>query len=141
MNKKLFAIITVVTLLFSFVIYKLYNGEDKNLIYLMQVGAYRNYDNAIKLSEDLDNYFILKEDDLYKIYIGLTKSDEVYNKLVNLYASNISSYKKILNIYDEELDYKITKYDELLSKTNNKEDIDLIMKEEVKMINEYIGEV
>ena len=142
LNKKGIIAIFISALLFSLTLYTLYSTKNKpeTNIYLMQVGAYKNYDNVVKMTRDIENYGVLKENNLYKIFIGVTKDDEVYNKLLDIYGKDLSSYKKVIKVSDEELDEKINKYDKLISKINSKEELDLIIKEELKMITNVLGE-
>ena len=136
MNKKILILSILIALVFSFAIYGYYvNLNKKNFIYLMQVGAYKNYDNAIEISKNIDNYFIIKEEDLYKVFIGITASDEVYSKLLDLYALEFNSYKKTVHLNDKELTNKIIKYDSLIKKIDSKEEVDMIIKEEFKLLS------
>ena len=63
MNKKLLVTVFLIALFFSFIIYKYYISIDNEskVYYLLQVGAYKNYDNIEKTTESLDNYAIIKE--------------------------------------------------------------------------------
>ncbi len=127
--------------LMSGAIYGFYIKETKrSSIYLMQIGAYKNYDNVIKNTKGIENYFVLKENDLYKVFIGITASDDVYTKLLKTYGNEYNSYKKTINLTDKELENKIIKYDSLINKVETKEEMDIIIKEEIKMVSNIFDE-
>lgn len=64
--------------------------------YILQEGAFKNYNGVIKTTRNYNNYVISKEDELYKIYIGVTLDKEVYNKLISMYSKTSSTYMKRL---------------------------------------------
>ena len=136
MNKKYILLVIVIALAFSFLIYKTYKykSENTNTIYLLQVGAYKNYDNVLNVTKELDNYILLEENDLYKVFAAVTMSNDVYSKLARYYSENFNSYKKTIRINDNELIDKIEKYDSLLNNVDTKEEVDLIVNEEMKML-------
>ena len=100
MNQKILLILIIITCLFSCSIFGLYKRKSvvKNKYYLLQVGAYKNYDSISKKTKEYENYLVLKEEDLYKLYIGVTKDKEVYRKLVNLYASTSSISFSVVSV-------------------------------------------
>ena len=125
MNKKFLLILIIITCLFSCSIFGLYKRKSvvKNKYYLLQVGAYKNYDSISKKTKEYENYLVLKEEDLYKLYIGVTKDKEVYRKLVNLYASTSSIYKKEITLSNQKFDDTLTKYDSLIKKSEDIKEI------------------
>lgn len=140
-NIKKVASIIGITLLFSFIIFKAYYAKEEKFstLYLIQIGAYKSYDNVVKNTRNLDNYIIKEEDNLYKIYIGLTFNDEVYDKLVNIYVPNTQTFKKSLNITNKEFIKKIKDYDNVILNTENKNNINIIIKEEIKLFNKLLN--
>lgn len=140
-NIKKIASIVGLTLLFSFVIFKAYNAEEENYttLYIIQIGAYKSYDNVIKNTRTLENYIIRKEEDLYKIYIGITFNEEVYNKLISLYSEKHDTFKKTLKITDKEFIEKIENYDKVILNTNKINNINIIIKEELKLFDNFLN--
>lgn len=132
MNKKFLLILIIITCLFSCSIFGLYKRKSvvKNKYYLLQVGAYKNYDSISKKTKEYENYLVLKEEDLYKLYIGVTKDKEVYKKLVNLYASTSSIYKKEITLSNQKFDDTLTKYDSLIKNSEDIKEINLVIKSE-----------
>lgn len=140
MNKK-FLLILIITCLFSCSIFGLYKRKSvvKNKYYLLQVGAYKNYDSISKKTKEYENYLVLKEEDLYKLYIGVTKDKEVYKKLVNLYASTSSIYKKEITLSNQKFDDTLTKYDSLIKNSEDIKEINLVIKSELKFLEEMLA--
>ena len=136
MNKKFLLILIIITCLFSCSIFGLYKRKSvvKNKYYLLQVGAYKNYDSISKKTKEYENYLVLKEEDLYKLYIGVTKDKEVYKKLVNLYASTSSIYKKEITLSNQKFDDTLTKYDSLIKNSEDIKEINLVIKSELKFL-------
>lgn len=141
MNKKFLLILIIITCLFSCSIFGLYKRKSvvKNKYYLLQVGAYKNYDSISKKTKEYENYLVLKEEDLYKLYIGVTKDKEVYKKLVNLYASTSSIYKKEITLYNQKFDDTLTKYDSLIKNSEDIKEINLVIKSELKFLEEMLA--
>lgn len=141
MNKKFILILIIITCLFSCSIFGLYKRKSvvKNKYYLLQVGAYKNYDSISKKTKEYENYLVLKEEDLYKLYIGVTKDKEVYKKLVNLYASTSSIYKKEITLSNQKFDDTLTKYDSLIKNSEDIKEINLVIKSELKFLEEMLA--
>lgn len=141
MNKKIILILIIITCLFSCSIFGLYKRKSvvKNKYYLLQVGAYKNYGNVSKKTKEYENYLVLKEEDLYKLYIGVTKDNEVYKKLVNLYTNTSSIYKKEISLSNQKFDDTLTKYDSLIKNSEDIKEINLIIKSELKFLEEMLA--
>lgn len=141
MNKKFLLILIIITCLFSCSIFGLYKRKSvvKNKYYLLQVGAYKDYDSISKKTKEYENYLVLKEEDLYKLYIGVTKDKEVYKKLVNLYASTSSIYKKEITLSNQKFDDTLTKYDSLIKNSEDIKEINLVIKNELKFLEEMLA--
>lgn len=141
MNKKFLLILIIITCLFSCSIFGLYKRKSvvKNKYYLLQVGAYKNYDSISKKTKEYENYLVLKEEDLYKLYIGVTKDKEVYRKLVNLYTNTSSIYKKEITLSNQKFDDTLTKYDSLIKNSEDIKEINLVIKSELKFLEEMLA--
>lgn len=141
MNKKFLLILIIITCLFSCSIFGLYKRKSvvKNKYYLLQVGAYKDYDSISKKTKEYENYLVLKEEDIYKLYIGVTKDKEVYKKLVNLYASTSSIYKKEITLSNQKFDDTLTKYDSLIKNSEDIKEINLVIKSELKFLEEMLA--
>ena len=141
MNIKKIVILLIIALFFSSIIYFKYNKE-KNIAkeyYILQVGAYSNYDNVVKNTRELENYIVYEENNLYKIFIGITSDTEIYNKLVTTYASNLSTFKKTVKINNEEIENKINNFDKVIKNTDDKTNLNIIIKEELKILEKFLN--
>lgn len=142
MNKKYFIIVLFIAIAFSFIIYKAYKYRNQNIntVYFLQIGAYKNYDNVVNVTRSLDNYILLEENNLYKVFAAVTMNDNIYSKLSKYYSKDFNSYKKSIRINDKDLINKIEKYDILLNSVDTREEVNLIVKEELNMLKDIIGE-
>lgn len=141
MNIKKIVILLIIALFFSSIIYFKYNKEENitKEYYILQVGAYSNYDNVVKNTRDLENYIVYEENNLYKIFIGITSDTEIYNKLVTTYASNLSTFKKTVKINNEEIENKINNFDKVIKNTDDKTNLNIIIKEELKILEKFLN--
>ena len=136
MNKKALLIVMLMGIVFaSFILYK-YKNKDKGIVntetvYLIQIGAYQNYENVVKVTKTLPNYVIIEENETAKIIVGITKDNNNLEKLKQNYENIYIREEQIDN--KEFLEY-LTKYDYLLNETNNYEIIEEINH---KVLNKY----
>lgn len=140
MNKKYLLILILITFIFSFILFKKYKSNNSNIptYYILQVGAFKSYEGVNEITKDYDNYIVKEEENLFKVFIGITKSSEVYDKLTNLYKVNNNNFKKVIKIKDKEFSNKIDTYDELIKKLNNKNEVDIIMKAQLKELDKIL---
>lgn len=81
--------------------------------------------NDLKVAEEFKNKYtpsvIIKDDDVYRVYYSILKSDEPITKMED-YLSNkeISFYKKIITINDADLISAIHTYENGITKGNDK---------------------
>ena len=107
-------------------VYGIYDKELKEdiygkKIYLIQAGAYKDYDNMVK-NTSINNYVYYKDDDgLFKSIIGLTENSDNIEKIKKTYPQEV-----IINEYysnDKELNEKISLFDQKIKNTTNEEEI------------------
>ena len=130
MNKKHLLIVILIASLFSFLIFKKYKSKNETIpsYYILQIGAYKNYDSVNKITKEYDNYIVKEEEELFKVFIGVTKSNGVQS----------NNFKKKIKIKDKDFSNKIDKYDELIKKLENKNEVDLIMKAQLKELDKIL---
>lgn len=140
MNKKIiFLLISISIFLVSFITIKYFENKCSYVTYyILQEGAFKNYNGVIKTTRNYNNYVISKEDELYKIYIGVTLDKEVYNKLISMYSKTSSTYMKKVNINNKEFYNKVRTYDSLIKNSDNLKEVDLIVKEELKLLKKIL---
>jgi hypothetical protein len=140
-NIKKIGLLIIVALFFSFIIFKKYKGSTENYykFHIIQVGAYKNYDNVIKKTKEFENYIIYEEDNLYKIFIGVTTDIKTYDELVKTYSNGNNTFKKTIKTTDEKFIKTIKNYDEIIKNTKNKNESNLIIKEELKLLDKLLS--
>ncbi len=140
MNKKIVLVIVLISLVFGMGIYKHYKNSSKydTKLYVLQVGAYKDYDNIVKNTKYYDNYMVYFEEGLYKLFVGVSLDQEVYNKIKDTYVKDISSIERIYVVNNDEFIENINKYDQVLKNTNDIENMNLIIKEELKLLEQVL---
>lgn len=135
----MFLLISVSIFLVAFITIKYFENKCSYVTYyILQEGAFKNYNGVIKTTRNYNNYVISKEDELYKIYIGVTLDKEVYNKLISMYSKTSSTYMKKVNINNKEFYNKVRTYDSLIKNSDNLKEVDLIVKEELKLLKKIL---
>lgn len=135
----MFLLISVSIFLVAFITIKYFENKGSYVTYyILQEGAFKNYNGVIKTTRNYNNYVISKEDELYKIYIGVTLDKEVYNKLISMYSKTSSTYMKKVNINNKEFYNKVRTYDSLIKNSDNLKEVDLIVKEELKLLKKIL---
>jgi len=79
------------------------------------------------------NYIYFKEDNLYKVIIGITKNEKNIEKIKNIYEGETLIIKEY-NLNDKVINDEIIKYDEKLNKETEIEKIKHIV---TKMLELY----
>lgn len=121
-------------------------SNTKESVYIIQQGVYSTEANAKNNSKDLDFYIIEKDNNYYKVYVGITQSEEMSNKIKEIYNSmgkEIYIWKK--DITNETFSEILKQYDKLLKeKTSNEEILNIesqvLSKYEELIIRNYEGD-
>lgn len=86
--------------------------DEKDKVYMLQIGVYET-ENQLKSFKDYKKYLYVKDDKGYHLYIGISKSNEVVNKIKEIYKKegysiyvkekieNNKSFLSILSEYDK----------------------------------------
>lgn len=129
MRKYLFTfLIAIVTGFFlSYIFINQYNdfngikvsgtGES---VYFIQYGVFSNLESMEKETITLTNYIYSKIDDMYYVYVGITKNSDNANKIVGYYKN--LGYETIIKKYEitnNSFLQIIENYDEVLLETND----------------------
>ena len=93
-------------------------------IYLIQAGAYSNYDSMVQ-NTSVNHYVYYKDNDgLFKSIIGLTENKDNIDKIKKAYGGEVIVSEYYSN--DRELNKKIGEYDKMIVKVDSQEDIQKI---------------
>ena len=105
------------------------NGEK---VYLIQVGAYKDYDNMVN-NTMISNYIYYQDDDgMFKSVIGVTESEGNIDKIKSIYDGEVVVSEYYSN--DNELNTKLGEYDKLLNRVSDNVEIKKIV---LKMLELY----
>lgn len=111
------------------------DSSKKENMFVLQLGIFKNYDNAFEKKQSVKGSIIYQNSDVYYVLAGVSKEETGLYKIEEyLKKENISYYKKQMIIsYDAD---NLEKYNLLLQKTSDVETIktlnEKVLKEVVK---------
>lgn len=98
-----------------------FNNEE--MVYFLQEGVYSSLESLNRNTKDITKV-IIKEDDKYYAYVGISKSKDGIEKLKHIYKEKgYSTYQKEKVIDDESFLTNLTQYDILLDSAKTADDI------------------
>ncbi len=110
-------------------------SESDEPIYFLQQGVYSSEESILSNTKEISDYIYFKEDDKYKVYVGITTSKENAEKISNIFKDkNIDIYIKEMGISDKAFVEKLKQYDELIKATEDQNVILGIIKQ---ILSEY----
>ncbi len=109
-------------------------NEISSNIYLMQYGVYSNEENMLENTKKLKTYFYYKDNDGYHVLLGITKKEELKQKIINAYKITENIYMKKENTNNQEFLNLLEQYDNLVSTTD---DTDTIINAEKQILSKY----
>lgn len=122
-----------------FALFLFFNYREKEInpykVYMLQIGAFKNYNNAISYVKNYDNYIIKEEDGMYKVVLGLSSNKDNINKIKEFYNFDDNNmYIKEENMSDKTFKEYLEKFDIIMSNVKNNKSINLLNK---ALINKY----
>lgn len=100
--------------------------DDVNTIYFLQVSVSDKEDNSS--FKDIKNKIIIKENDKYYTYIGITMDKDIASKIKKMYRdNNIDVYIKKKKYDNDTFISQLEQYDILLKNSETKEEIDNVL--------------
>lgn len=140
--KKSFLII--IPVLFGIIlgkyIYNISNFNTKEVfdetysVYLLQYGVYSNEENMKNSTSELSNYFYFKDKKGYHVIIGIVKNKNNLEKIRDSYEITSNIYLKEVKITNMEFYENLGQYDNLISKSNDK---NFIINAEKQVLSKY----
>ena len=129
---------------FLFEQYKLESTEvikEINTTYFLIEGTYSTKEQASLATKEIKTNLIVKEDANYTVYLAITKDKDNLEKLQNLYKDlNINTTLKKMSIEDQEFIATLEQMDILLTKAEDKEEIEAVNKVVLATYQELIVE-
>lgn len=93
------------------------NNEE---LYFIQYGVFSSKESMEENALQLQNYVYNIEDNLYYVYIGITKDKEIADKIVEYYKRiNYETIVKKFNIQNKEFIKLLDNYDKVLKSTSD----------------------
>ncbi len=89
-------------------------AKSKPLVYAFQVGVFKNYNNALNMQKSYQNAKIVKDKDVYRLFIGITGENS--DLLKEILGDNDYYYVKEISLTDD-VYANILKFDRLLRET------------------------
>ena len=140
MKKKILLIICSIFIgvLFTFFFLNKENiyAKEEYLVYAFQVGTFNNIENANNYKSNLPSGIIVKDNNFYKVYVGIYNDIDLVNKMlvyfedngINIYLNNIKINKELYN--------KIENLEKILINSN---DINVYNKVNQSILDMYIN--
>jgi len=95
------------------------NNIFKTTYKAFQVGVYTNLDAANTYALKYDNSVVIKDDELYRVYIAILKNKDNISSMSNYLNKNgIAYYLKEVSINNKTLKKEISEYESIMN-TNN----------------------
>ena len=123
----------VIGYLFGTFIYKQYDEailafSDSKVIYFLQQGVFSNNNSLNEDISNLDVHLVEHENDNYYVYVGLTSSYELAEKIKGIYKEKgYNLYIKEKNITNKVFINEIGEYDKLISTSNDFDNLNKVL--------------
>ena len=117
--------------------YNMNYKDIPNNIYYLQIGAYTNKNNIEKDLPNIKNKLIVKEEDKYYVYVGITSDYENALKIRDLYKEkNVNLYIKDGYINNKDFILELEQYDILIRNSNTYEEVNSILESILSTLEE-----
>lgn len=123
----------IIGYLFGTFIYEQYDKSlmafnDSKVIYFLQQGIFSNNNAVNEDISNLDVHLVEQENDNYYVYVGLTSSYELAEKIKAIYKDKgYSLYIKEKNITNKNFINEIGEYDKLISTVDDYDSLNKIL--------------
>lgn len=130
--KKSFFISIILTIFlgafFGKILYQRYESEtamtDGNTLYFLQYGIYSNEEEAVKEKEKIEPSLIVREDNKFYLYLGMSLDKTILEKVKNYYDQEDKiTYIKALPFSNSTFINHLSQWDVLLKNASNKEEV------------------
>ena len=108
--------------------------DETYSVYLLQYGVYSNEENMKNSTTELSNYFYFKDKKGYHVIIGIVKNKNNLEKIRDSYEITSNIYLKEVKITNMEFYENLGQYDNLISKSNDK---NFIINAEKQVLSKY----
>ncbi len=113
--------------------------KDEEVIYVLQQGVYSNYENIEKNMVSINYYIVHKDEDYYRVYVGITKDMDNVDKMRELFINNGNDiYVRELKNDNSSFLEVLGQYDMLLAHSNEEDQILQIQKQVLSKYEELV---
>lgn len=143
---KVIVVAIVIGGILAFLFYRDINEEVKaitkkdDIVYLFQVGVFKNQDNALNMAKTFDAAYIYNNDGYFRVIIAVAYQEETLMKLEAFFNSQEIDFfikeQKMNKKFIEEL----TAYEKVLIKSEKETVINSINKNILNIFSSYINE-
>ena len=135
----------IIGILFGKIIFNQYKKNidtvfnEETSIYILQQGSYKNEDAMYEGARKVSNFLYVKEDNLYKVYVCITKEKEIALKVKGIFEvlGNDIYIKETSNI-DDKFIKSLNIYNQNIEATDKKEEILDTCRDVLKIYEEMI---
>lgn len=107
--------------------------------YFIQYGVFSSLESLEENTISLQNYVYNKQDNLYYVYVGITKLEENAKKIVNYYKKlGYDAIIKEFGITNKEFLELLVNYDQILKNTNDETAISSIVNQTLMKYEEVV---
>lgn len=101
--------------------------SDDKKVYFLEEGVYSTKQSLDNNTKEISPKLVIKDDDKYYVYVGITKSIDNAKKIKKMYTNKgYSIYEKEKNITNTEFLNNIEQFDVLVESTKKERDITTI---------------
>ena len=123
MKKAIYIIIfmlsTIVFYYFIFISNNKINNKNEYDVFALQAASFDNIDNASIYKANLPSSIIVKQNNLYNVYVGMYKDIDLVNKMIVYFEdNNINIYLKNIKV-NKDLYNKLDNYEKILINSND----------------------
>ena len=107
---------------------------NKNMtLTAFQVGVYTNMENVSQISANLMSSAVIKEDEIYRVYVALLSDPELIVEMKKyLESTGVEVYLKKVSVNNSEFITNLENYERVLKETSNKDLYNSINKQILK---------
>ncbi len=114
--------------------------QDAKVVYFLQQGVFSNNDRLNEDLSKLDASFVEEENGKYYVYVGMTATYEIAEKIKSIYKEKgYSLYIKEKNISNPYFVSDIEEYDKLLNGQDNYDNLNEILKTIIDSYESNVG--
>lgn len=113
-------------------------SKKEEVVTIFQTGVFKDYNNALEFSKTFASSIIYQDNDYYRVIIALTYHEDVKTKLEVIYTNKeINYYLKEVRV-SKDLIEKISKFENIILKSDKEEVIDNVNNSILKLFLTYI---